>query len=410
MEQNSLFRKAALEKLASPERLDQLMRVTSPIGWVALVTMMAVIAAIIGWGILGSMSETITGQGILLGGGGLREIKANGEGVIEGLTLKENDTVTEGQIVGTVTEGSGEDAIRAADETLAQARREAQTARLANSSTITGLESNIAQQEAEGDRIAADIEKAVAEHKRLQGMLDQGLTTLQRVQNAEREVRANEARLTAQKTTINGLRAQIRNYEQQTRQADQRVVEARLRFENTKRGVTRTTQILATAAGRVIELSKRAGDRVRIGETVARIEPPGAQVEAVVFVDAATGKRITPAKEAQVAPATVKREEYGFMLGTVQSVSDFPVTAERFNSITTNQTLFQDLIGDSAKLEMRTALLLDGATESGFKWSSSGGPPFKVSNGTRVTVSVVVEEMPPIKKVLPFLRKMVGVS
>ena len=47
------------------------------------------------------------------------------------------------------------------------------------------------------------------------------------------------------------------------------------------------------------------------------------------------------------------------MIGTVQSVSDFPVTAERFNSIISNQSLFQDLIGQSSKLEMRTALQAD---------------------------------------------------
>jgi HlyD family secretion protein len=407
---NKLFRKAALEKLASPERLDQLMQVTSPLGWLALLTMVAVLAAIIAWSIFGRMSETITGQGILLGGGGLREIKANGEGVLENLALNPNDTVKEGQVIGTVTEGAGEDNIRASEAELEAATREAQNSRLSNGATVSGLQSNIAQQEAEGARITADIEKARAEQSRLQDMLNQGLTTLQRVQNAERDVRANEARLIAQRTTITNLNAQIRSYEGQIRATDQRVEAARLRLDATRRGVTRTTQVTATATGRVIEVNKKAGDRVRPGETVARIEPPGSQIEAIVFVDAATGKRITPDREAQISPSTVKREEYGFMVGKVQSVSDFPVTSERFNSIIANQSLFQDLIGQSSKLEMRTMLQADGGTPSGFKWSSSTGPPFKVSSGTRVTVSVVVEQMRPISKVLPFVRKTLGVS
>jgi HlyD family secretion protein len=410
MEQNKLFRKAALEKLASPERLDVLMQVTSPLGWLALLTMASILCAIVAWSIFGSMSEIITGQGILLGGGGLREIKANGEGVLENLTLNLNESVKEGQVVGTVTEGAGEDAIRAAQTEFEQASREAQNSRLANAATIAGIHSNIAEQEAEIARTNGDLERSRAEVARLDDMLRQGLTTRSRLQAAESEVRTHEARLTAQRATINNFNSQIRSYELQTRQAEQRVEAAKTRLASTRRGVVRSTQILASAAGRVIEVNKKTGDRVKPGETVARIEPPGAQIEAIVFVDAATGKRIAAARQAQISPSTVKREEYGFMIGTVQSVSDFPVTAERFNSIISNQSLFQDLIGESAKLEMRTALEADPTTASGFKWSSSTGPPFKVSSGTRVSVSVVVEQKRPISKVLPFVRKTLGTS
>jgi HlyD family secretion protein len=45
MSQNPLFRKAAIDKLSSPERLDVLMEVTSPAGWVALWTLGGVLVA-----------------------------------------------------------------------------------------------------------------------------------------------------------------------------------------------------------------------------------------------------------------------------------------------------------------------------------------------------------------------------
>src|SRR4051812_39935216 len=107
MEQDRLFRKAALEKLASPERLDVLMEVTSPLGWLALLTMAVLIGSIGAWSIFGSVSEVVNGQGILLGGDGVREITSSGEGAIENLALTLNESVKEGQVVGTVTEGSG---------------------------------------------------------------------------------------------------------------------------------------------------------------------------------------------------------------------------------------------------------------------------------------------------------------
>ena len=35
-----IFRKTALEKLSSPEQLDELMKITTPKGWVALIAFM----------------------------------------------------------------------------------------------------------------------------------------------------------------------------------------------------------------------------------------------------------------------------------------------------------------------------------------------------------------------------------
>ena len=48
-EQNPLFRKAALDKLASPERLDVLMHVTSPKGWAALMMMGVILSSAVVW-------------------------------------------------------------------------------------------------------------------------------------------------------------------------------------------------------------------------------------------------------------------------------------------------------------------------------------------------------------------------
>jgi HlyD family secretion protein len=56
MEQNKLFRKAALEKLASPERLDVLLQITPPLGWVAQWTMALILAAAVAWSVFGGMS------------------------------------------------------------------------------------------------------------------------------------------------------------------------------------------------------------------------------------------------------------------------------------------------------------------------------------------------------------------
>ena len=46
---DKLLRKASVEKLSSPEQLDMMMRVTSPMGWVAVVAIGAMIVVAIGY-------------------------------------------------------------------------------------------------------------------------------------------------------------------------------------------------------------------------------------------------------------------------------------------------------------------------------------------------------------------------
>jgi HlyD family secretion protein len=408
MEQNKLFRKSALEKLASPERLDVLMRVTSPLGWLALLTIAFVLVAVVLWSIFGSMPERIDAQGILMSGGGIREIKANGEGTLAKVDIKLNDNVTNGQIIGTITQGGNADAIRAAKAKLDAADREYNMARLDDMATIEGHRATIAGIRSDIDRVNIDLAKAKDELTRQQGQLEQGYTTRQRVQAAERDVSAIESRLTQLRNSITSVDAQIRVAEQRIRQRKVNVDAARMELEATMNAVKTTTQIVANAEGRVIEVSKNLGDRVRPGETLARLEPPSAVLQAIVFVDSATGKRITSGKAAQISPTTVKREEYGFMEGTVRMVGDFPVTPDRVQNLVSNPSLAQDFIGTSPKLEMQVALVPDEKTPSGYKWSSSVGPLFKVSTGTRIAVSVVVDQKRPISQVLPILRKTFG--
>jgi hypothetical protein len=60
-----LFRKKALEKLASPDRLDQLMSITTVRGWLALLALGGLIVAIAIWGFFARIQTTVSGDGIL---------------------------------------------------------------------------------------------------------------------------------------------------------------------------------------------------------------------------------------------------------------------------------------------------------------------------------------------------------
>jgi HlyD family secretion protein len=98
------------------------------------------------------------------------------------------------------------------------------------------------------------------------------------------------------------------------------------------------------------------------------------------------------------------------MKGKVRLVGDFPVTPQGVMAVVANQSLANELLEDGSKIEVRALLIENAATTSGFSWSSSNGPPFKIESGTRVAMSVVVERRRPYTYILPILKSAVGVS
>lgn len=62
---SKVFRKSALDRLASPEQLDQLVQVTPPQGWAALGILAGVMVAGVLWGWFGSIPMEVTADGLL---------------------------------------------------------------------------------------------------------------------------------------------------------------------------------------------------------------------------------------------------------------------------------------------------------------------------------------------------------
>ena len=56
MESNQLFSKEALDKLRSPERLDNLLSVTNSVSWMLLTAILIFIGSIILWSIFGAFT------------------------------------------------------------------------------------------------------------------------------------------------------------------------------------------------------------------------------------------------------------------------------------------------------------------------------------------------------------------
>jgi HlyD family secretion protein len=408
MSENPLFRKAALDKLSSPERLDVLMQVTSPNGWLALWTIGAILIGVIVWSVLGSIPNRVEASGILIRGGTLREIRANGPGNLTKFSLKVGDVVKTDQIVAELTQTGSQEQIKAQQGKYQDLTREASTGEAEDRATIAGMRADMAASQAEIRNLQAELDRAREDLAQKNASLAKGLITKQRVTQAERDVLSMQGQVSTKQAQIRSQDANIRAVEQRIRGRQSAAESVKLDITRLQNSATQSAQLRSPAAGRVVEVKKALGDGVATGEVLAVLEPESADMEPVVYVSSTTGKQIKPGMEAQISPSTVKREEFGFMKGAVSYIGEYPVTPQAVQSVVANQALAQELIGNSSKLEMRANLVPDTNTTSGYAWSSSGGPNFKILSGTRVVISVVTERKAPITYVLPTLKKMLG--
>jgi HlyD family secretion protein len=95
----NVFRKVSLDRLSSPEQLDQLMQVTDARGWIMLSAFGTILAIAVLWGFLGSVEHNVPCSGMLVKSGGVFEVSALSSGRITDLAVRAGDMVTEGQVV-----------------------------------------------------------------------------------------------------------------------------------------------------------------------------------------------------------------------------------------------------------------------------------------------------------------------
>jgi HlyD family secretion protein len=86
---DSLFRKESLERLSSPERLDQLMQVVNPRDWLALTTLGFFIFLALLWSIFGRIPITVTGQGVLIRPRRVVEFQSPISGQLQSLNVRD---------------------------------------------------------------------------------------------------------------------------------------------------------------------------------------------------------------------------------------------------------------------------------------------------------------------------------
>lgn len=410
------FRKAALEKLSTPEKLDQLIKVTSPKGWIALLTISIVLGTGIAWSFFGNVKTKLNVVGVLLGGE-IHEVVATSQGQLISLNVNIGDAIEEGDIVATIEQPELFQQIEEVKASLKEREFDLQQL-LSYGNQDTRLQGELIQQQRSTIELQTQSENKNLEFLRNQleteqGLLKQGLITNSQVVNTQQQIESAKnsiERLKGQMVQTSSQKLNLGfDLQQKININKQRIAETERRLKHLEERYDIQTNIRSSYAGEVVEVLTDAGIIVGQGSPLFKLKNQnqiaGDKLRGVLYIPSQDGKKIKEGMEALVVPSTVQPQEHGFMKGKVTYVSDFPITQKGMMMTVKNDQLVQGLLSRGALFEVYVEFEKDAEAFSGFKWTSAQGPNILINEGTSCMGKITVKTEPPATIVVPALKK-----
>lgn len=103
-----LYRKSSLERISSPEQLDKVLKVTSPMSWLALVGITVIVIVTVIWSVIGTIPVTITTKGIVSSPVGSNAVYTQEAGTVVSVRVRVGDELHLGDPVLTYKNASNE--------------------------------------------------------------------------------------------------------------------------------------------------------------------------------------------------------------------------------------------------------------------------------------------------------------
>ncbi|MBF0334650.1 MAG: NHLP bacteriocin system secretion protein [Alphaproteobacteria bacterium] len=413
-----VFRKATLERLASPEQLDRLVTIADPRHWIVLAALWLLAVVVVAWGFLGEVPTSVPAKGILVAEGGRVLVAMSPTtGTVAEVLVSVGDTVRQGQPVAAIRQTEALRRLAHSREVVAERERELASRRDLLAREVELKQVNLRKRQAalrqsmEAARQRRDY--LTTQMNNRQELSNLGYATADRIEEVRVELNRARQDISDGDAGIAALEAEITQVElartKEMAQLEQRLAEARRGVGEIETSIDQAATVLAPGDGRVTEVKLAAGAVVALGQPVLSIESAGAVLQGIVYIPTEHGKKVRPGMLARVEPSMIRKEEYGTLVGKVVSVSDFPATRQGIAALVQNDTMVEQYTKAGAPYEARVNLV-PAATPSGYAWTSGDGPAVRMTSGTVVEANIAVERRRPVDLILPLMRKAVGID
>ena len=98
-DKSQIFSQEALDKLRSPEKLDTMLPITTPITWMALVAILVLLFSVVLWSIYGAFTVKAEGMGMIMDSAGVMNISHVATGKIAHLYVNPGERVKKGDLI-----------------------------------------------------------------------------------------------------------------------------------------------------------------------------------------------------------------------------------------------------------------------------------------------------------------------
>jgi len=417
-QKRTLFREKSLQRLSDPEKLDEAVRIVAFREWVLLGGFGVLVGGILCWGVYGSIPATVYGRGVILKPRTVVPFEAPSSGYFMSARIRTGQVVEPGQVLGVIAQPELQAKLGQMKLRLGQLLQQSRVAEQLESrqATLEGAaieqkRRNLEQSLRDGQSLAATLKK---QFESLAELRTQGLVTDAVYSQAQEGYIRKQSDLSALRVQIAELEGQKQALIQNafknrvSRQAEIQQLQSDIR--TAERNLWSRSQIVSRHRAIILTISTNLGMFVNEGQSLGTMQRLDANSDLVTlaYFRSGDGKRIQRGMRVQISPDSVERERYGSILARVYSVSEYPVSAQEVGGLVGKEDLASALVADSRNIQMVAELSLDSRTFSGLKWTTSDGPPLKISTGTPCDVQVTLEERAPLSFVIPFLKSLTG--
>lgn len=408
------FRKSALEKLSTPEKLDQLIKVTNRKAWIALLTIALAIGTAIVWSIFGKVKTKIDVVGIIQGGE-VHEVVATSQGQLVELNVKIGSKVKKGDIIATLHQPELSQQIEDAKAILTDRNFEmgkivsygGQGSQLQNEFISQTRKSILGEIDSERKKLSFLYNQLESENT----LLGKGLIIKSQVANTKQQIEASKNTIERLKGQMAETSSQQNNVnfdlQQKLTLQNQRIAEAKRNLEFLNERFDTQKNIRSPYDGEVVEVLTERGVVVGTGTPLFKLKnqkDDTKKITSVLYIPSKDGKKIKKGMEALVSPSTVQPQEFGFIKGKVTYISDFPITQQGMLNSVKNDQLAKGLLAMGPLFEVHVDFEKDISSYSGFRWTSAKGPDVKIKEGTSCMGKITIYEERPVTIVVPAFK------
>ncbi|WP_149312512.1 NHLP bacteriocin system secretion protein [Methylobacterium sp. P1-11] len=412
----ALYRAEALDELAGPDQLDEMIHVTSPLGWAALSTALVIVGSCLGWSIFGTYRTTVSGQGLLVpAGGAFVSVYAPKTGWLDRYRQR-GEAVKKGDVLARLS--SPEDAARLFDADGRYNQLTTQHAALVERIDNQITKENVAAQR-KREALQETIELGEARVRELKALLEQrelllskGLTPSDRVIDARERLFAARESISRARTELVSLDASLVSLRNQSDQ-ELAALDRQLRDAEGQRAQIHLSDKLATtivARTDGIITTNEVGDQslVSAGQKLMVIEHGGPRLDALLYVPADSGKEVRLGMGVRLSLSTAKKEEYGTLIGTVIQVDESPENESALAQRLGNPDLARLFTRAGPPLQLVVRINAGPQGPDSYAWTSKRGEKVALTSTTLLEGQVTVKSGRPVSLFVPALRRFVG--